>query len=47
MAVANLLDSKAVDALSEVSKTVAQTTIDGERNVWILKPAHSSRGKGD
>ncbi len=44
---ADLLGRRCRDVLSEVSRRFPQSShIDGERNAWILKPAHASRGKG-
>ena len=32
--------------IADLKKTFPQTSINGEQNIWILKPAQSSRGRG-
>ena len=36
----------AVYLIDELKKTYPQTGINGEKNIWIIKPAQSSRGRG-
>lgn len=35
-----------LNILSELKKQFPQTSLNGERNIWIVKPAQSSRGRG-
>ena len=37
---------QAVEVLAKLKENFPQFGIDGERNVWIVKPAGSSRGRG-
>jgi len=37
---------KVVEVLDQLREKFPQFNIDGERNVWIVKPAGSSRGRG-
>ena len=36
----------AISVIKELKKQQPQFDLDGERNIWILKPAGSSRGRG-
>ena len=36
----------AVQIINELKKIFPQTGINGEKNIWIIKPAQSSRGRG-
>ena len=36
----------AVQIIEDLRKTFPQTNLNGERNIWIIKPAQSSRGRG-
>ncbi len=37
---------RAVKILEELKKKFPQFNLNGERNIWIIKPAGSSRGRG-
>lgn len=37
---------RAVGIIEELKKQYPQTSINGEQNIWIIKPAQSSRGRG-
>ena len=37
---------KACQILDDLKKQFPQTGINGEKNIWIVKPAQSSRGRG-
>lgn len=37
---------KCVQLLEDLKKQFPQTNLNGERNIWIVKPAQSSRGRG-
>lgn len=37
---------KCVQLIEELKKQFPQTGLNGEKNIWILKPAQSSRGRG-
>lgn len=37
---------RAVAIIEELKKQYPQTSINGEQNIWIIKPAQSSRGRG-
>lgn len=37
---------RAVKILEELKKKFPQFNLNGEKNIWIIKPAGSSRGRG-
>ena len=37
---------RAIKILEELKKKFPQFNLNGERNIWIIKPAGSSRGRG-
>lgn len=37
---------RALLVIDELKKQYPQTSINGEKNIWIIKPAQSSRGRG-
>jgi tubulin monoglycylase TTLL3/8 len=37
---------RAVKILEELKKKYPQFNLNGEKNIWIIKPAGSSRGRG-
>ena len=37
---------KAIKILEELKKKYPQFNLNGEKNIWIIKPAGSSRGRG-
>ena len=37
---------KCVQLIEDLKKQFPQTSLNGERNIWIVKPAQSSRGRG-
>lgn len=38
--------TQAVEVCAQMKELFPQFDIDGERNIWIVKPAGSSRGRG-
>ena len=38
--------AQAVQVLDQLREKYPQFNLDGERNIWIMKPAGSSRGRG-
>ena len=46
MSVHEMLHENAKKVLEEIREKVPQSILDGEKNVWIIKPGHSSQGKG-
>lgn len=37
---------RAIKILEELKKKFPQFNLNGEKNIWIIKPAGSSRGRG-
>ena len=44
--ICGLLRSQSKSILEEITNRMPQNSIDGTRNVWIIKPGNASRGRG-
>lgn len=46
MALHDILHANCKQVLEEIRTSMPQSILDAEKNVWIIKPGHSSQGRG-